>query len=319
MAFLWLMKEWQNDGEFKKNGEELLLHFLSQKMKISNVKAINLILNDKKGIKSDLKRLLKLFEDSKLIKSPKNLKISSPKNLKTSSPLWIVRKNDPEYIGWTVFDAYNLTIFTNYNYQIPELIGVNTFRYSILKDIKYSLFFNIFNNFASFKYLNIGDVNNKDLVNGISQLLNLDNLQVHNYKSTNLINFKKKNYFSLITIFMNATHFKDPENIFAHIYDICENGGYLLVREYDLPSHQRDKAFLYETFYNLYKILFKEVEIDNFLKSFENDKEIIKNKYKTRHEWIEFISNFGFEPIAINIPYEINHYYDSVYLLFKKI
>ena len=120
---------------------------------------------------------------------------------------------------------------------------------------------------------------------------------------------------------MNASHFKSINDVFTFVYEICDHGGYLLIREYDLPSHQRDKAFLYETFYNLYRILYKEIDIDTFVKRMRPLKaecEHVSSKYKTRHEWIEFISNFGFKPVALNIPYDSNHYYDPVYLLFQK-
>ena len=167
MSFLWLMRDWPN-GEFKEKGEYLLLHFLTQKMKISNVGAINSILNNKESIKHNLKRLLGLYEASLLLKAP--LPISKAV-LRTYSNKWVVRENNPEYIGWTVFDAHGLIYFENHGYQIPELLKVNTFKYSILKEIGANLFFNIFNQFTNqFNYLNIGDINT-DLASGIAQLL----------------------------------------------------------------------------------------------------------------------------------------------------
>lgn len=315
MSFLWLMPEWKN-GEFKKKGHYLLFHFLTQKMKINNLNDLNSIINNKGSIKTTLKKILKLFETTK--RGSPNAKLI----LSKAQSDWIVRENDVEYIGWTVFNANFLVDFINNNNTIPNLLKVNTFKYSTLKDIGASLFFNIFNQFIRFKYLNIGDINT-DLVNGISQLLSLESLQVYNYKSSNLVNVKtRNNKFSLITIFMGASHFKNIESMFAFIYEICADGGYLLIREYDLPQYQRDKAFLYETFYNLYKILFKEIDIDDFVKNMKplsETSDLVKNKYKTRDEWIQFISSFGFIPVALNIPYEVNHYYDYVYILFKKI
>lgn len=321
MSLLWLHKEWQ-EGDFKPKGQKILLHFLTQKMKIADMREIELIINNKKSIKTNLKAILRLFEQSN---SPKSLSPSKTLFSPKSAPsLWVVRENDPSYIGWTVFDAKDLVLLINYGQKIPELKKVNTFKYLIIKDIGTNLFFNIFNQFdiMHFKYLNIGDVNT-DLVNGISQLLALDKSQVYNYKSSNLVNTKtKNNKFSLITIFMNASHFNNIENMFEFIYEICDYGGYLLIREYDLPTSQRDKAFLYETFYNLYRILYREIDIDVFVKNMKPIKEeckIIESKYKTRDEWIEFISKFKFKPIASNIPFEMNHYYDSVYILFQKV
>jgi hypothetical protein len=324
MSFLWLMQDWKN-GDFKEKGEYLLLHFLTQKMKISNVGAINSIINNKEPIKHNLKRLLGLYETSNNAKKiPQSKKISSPISktaLNKVSSEWIIRENEIEYIGWSVFDAHDLVHFENYGYQIPELLKVNTFKYSILKEIGASLFFNIFNSTNQFNYLNIGDINT-DLVSGITQLLELDDSQVYNYKLLNLVNVKTRNTkFSLITIFMNASHFKSIKDVFSFVYEICDNGGYLLIREYDLPSHQRDKAFLYETFYNLYSILYKEIDIDTFVKKMKPLKSEYKNilsKYRTRHEWIELISSFGFKPVALNIPYDATHYYDPIYLLFTK-
>jgi hypothetical protein len=314
MSLLWIIREWR-DGEFKEKGEYLLLHFLTQKMKILNVGALNSILNNKESLKYNLKRLLVLFDASNSTK-----KTLAPLPKKYSSD-WITRENDPDFIGWTVFDTHDLINFVNHMEKIPELLKVNTFKFSILKEIGASLFFNIFNQFKLFNYLNISDINT-DLVSGITQLLDLKSSQIYNYKSSNLVNVKTRNTkFSLITIFMNASHFKSISDVFAFVYEICDHGGYLLIREYDLPPNQRDKAFLYETFYNLYKILYREIDIDTFVKKtklLKSECSLVLSKYKTRYEWIELISSAGFKPIGLNIPYDPTHYYDPVYLLFKK-
>ena len=129
MSFLWLLRGWPN-GEFKEKGEYLLLHFLTQKMKISNVGAINSILNNKESLKHNLKRLLGLYEASLLSKASSLMSSPISKAVsKTYSNKWIVRENNPEYIGWSVFDAHDLIYFENNGYQIPELLKVNTFKY----------------------------------------------------------------------------------------------------------------------------------------------------------------------------------------------
>ena len=79
--------------------------------------------------------------------------------LKKYSSEWITRENDPSFIGWTVFDANDLIIYTNYMKQIPELLGVNNFKYSILKEIGTSIFFNIFNNWIFHIFYNIQKTN----------------------------------------------------------------------------------------------------------------------------------------------------------------
>jgi hypothetical protein len=329
MTFIW------KNNELKEKGYGLLIHFLTYKMKISNIRELEYILNNREPIKDNLKQLVKLYNRSSGIRPPSSIRSPSDKS-PSKDTQWIVRDNDPEYLGWAVFDAKDLIYFIKWadDGQIPELIKVNTFKYSTLKDIGIPLLLNIkhiYNNKVN--YLNISDIST-DLVSGISQLLKLKPDQIYNYKPKKLLfDYKDKLFpkFSLITIFMTASHFDNQSEMFNLISNICNDGGYLLMREYDLPSSQRDKAFLYQNIYDLYRILYNEITINDFIKECEkNSKEAEKNSkegkknskegenYKTRHEWIEYISSFDFIPIAINIPNDPLHYYDPFYMLFQK-
>ena len=122
---------------------------------------------------------------------------------------------------------------------------------------------------------------------------------------------------SMITIFMSACHFVNIDNMFKKIYDLCADGGYLIIKEHNLPSSARDKAAFYETAYNLYRILYNETTIEDFIKDGKSGKNIAH--YKTRYEWEEYISSFGFTPIAINILYDRSYYYDEMIMIFRKI
>ena len=60
---------------------------------------------------------------------------------------WIVRNNEAEYTGWSVFDAEYLSYLINYNYNIPNLTNAYTFKFSTMLEIKPYLLFNIKNAF----------------------------------------------------------------------------------------------------------------------------------------------------------------------------
>jgi hypothetical protein len=61
---------------------------------------------------------------------------------------------------------------------------------------------------------------------------------------------------------MSACYFEDIDSKFKLLYKLCANGGFLLIKEHDLPIYYTDKSYLYYTFYNIYRILYNEISID---------------------------------------------------------
>jgi len=297
MKFIW------EDKELYKKGKQLLLNFLTKKFNFQSIENVENILDSNLDTKIKLSKLKEIFIGK--------AKLNSPKRIAANESSWIIY-TDKEYTGWSVFDAYNLILLINNNDKMPELKNVYTFKFSTMIDITPPLLFNIKHQFndKDFLYANIEDASS-DLFNGISQLLSLEN--AINYKSNKFIDEFIDNKFLLITIFMAACHFNNIDNMFRKIYDVCATGGYLLIKEHNLPTYGRDKVYFYETIYNLYRILYNEI----FNKKFMKENNIYH--YKTQYEWIEYISSFGFTPVAINILHDTNHYYDGFIMLFIKL
>jgi hypothetical protein len=166
-----------------------------------------------------------------------------------------------------------------------------------------------------------GDVGG-DLFRGISQLLNITDNFAINIKSQELdsgvfsaSSKLRKKTSALITVFMTACHFgANIKRKFKTLYKLSAKGGYLLIQDHDLPPYQRDKAHLYETFYNLYRILYNEISISDFINIYK--KEI--TNYMTRYELMECVSESGFTPIGINILNDTDGYYNRFILLAQK-
>lgn len=299
------MKLIWEDRELYRKGKNLLFHFLAKKFNFTSIEDVEIILSSHMSANKKLEALKKKFiGKAKSLTSPKKSLLPSP---------WIINI-DKEYTGWSLFDANFLPLLTNYGYNIPELKSVYTFKFSTMLDITSSLLFNIKGQFShdEFLYVNIGDVGG-DLFSGVSQLLSLDSNKAINYTSKDIASNVASNAASMVTIFMSACHFVDIDDMFQKIYELCADGAYLIIKEYNLPSSARDKAVFYETAYNLYRILYNEISIEDFAKDIAN-----VAHYKTRYEWVDYISSFGFTPVAINILNENVPYYDGMIMVFIK-
>ena len=327
---------WRDKILYEK-GCDLLSHFFIKKLKFSSIDEIKEIIESEDSLENQLHKLKALYSPKQRKYAPQSLELRKLlSQFVRPSPWFIECGNEKyfgdrfdEYTGWTVFNARDLGLLINYMDEIPPLISVFTFKFSTMFEITPKLLFNIKTHCIAtilpkdkpFLYVNVGDVGG-DLFRGIVQLLELPASYAINMKSQELdgkifsknLNLKQKST-SLITVFMTACHFGiDIDYKFALLYKLCTKGGYLLVQDHDLPSYQRDKAHLYETFYNLYRIFYNEISVSNFIDIYKKE----PTNYMTRHEWISCISNAGFTPIGINILNDTDGYYDRIIMLFQK-
>lgn len=317
---------WKNTILYEK-GSDLLFHFFIKKLKFSSIDEIKAIIESDDFLENQLRRLKAIYSPKQRRYSPQSADMRQQLSKFINESPWHIKNNylqeADEYSGWTVFNARDLELLINYMDEIPPLISVFTFKFSTMLEITPKLLFNIKAQFLEtpFIYVNVGDVGG-DLFKGISQLLEIPNNFAINIKSQELdidafsaSSKLKKKSAALITVFMTVCHF--GENIkrkFKTLYKLSTKGGYLLIQDHDLPSYQRDKAHLYETFYNLYRILYNEISISDFMSVYK--KEI--TNYMTRYELMECVSSAGFTPIGINIINDADGYYNRYMLLAQK-
>lgn len=323
---------WRNEILYEK-GRYLLFHFLIKKLKFLSIDEIKEIIESDDSLENQLHNLKKLYSPKQRKYAPPSLELRQQLSQFIKSTPWFGNDSDrfdDEYTGWAVFDARDLKLLINYMDKIPPLSSAFTFKFSTMLEITPKLLFNIKNYCIDtrlpkgkpFVYINVGDVGG-DLFRGIVQLLELSPNAAINIKSQELnsnllskdLSLKQKTA-SLITVFMTACHFGDNIDYkFSLLYKLCTRGGYLLIQDHDLPPHQRDKAHLYETLYNLYRLFYNEVSIPNFIDMYNTQ---TSTNYMTRYEWIECISKAGFTPIGINILNDTDGYYDRFIMLFQK-
>ena len=205
----------------------------------------------------------------------------------------------------------------------------------ILPHIGSSIFFKIHQK-NHFKLLDIGTMEGNNL-SGMAKLLKLDNSSlyscdiapknpesiigtfIHNANGRLLENQVKSNLFNLITLYMVAHHFKDMDGMFSDIYRICAPGGFLLLREHQLPPHTKNtptsKCVLYDTIHAIYSVFYDEDTPEEWLKNYDTN----YANYKNESEWVKYIESFGFKHIATNIPEDYGGFYDPFYMLYQKI
>jgi hypothetical protein len=207
--------------------------------------------------------------------------------------------------GWSIYDLKYLSILPIYKEPKKELpkqfqdIGT-----SILLYIKSQ-----FNN-KKFKYLNINKNYTSKLYPEICYLFQLNSDQKQNFTETQLLKTGdlKQSSVSFITI-TNLCHFNNMNNIIKMIKKTLCKGGYLLIKDYDLKHH--DHIYLYDAFYDLYRLLLDNIPISQIL----NHK---KNNYKPLHDWIDYLHTYGFDFVAkCTTPIDKTHHGD-IYMLFKK-
>uniref|UniRef100_A0A6C0I119 Methyltransferase n=1 Tax=viral metagenome TaxID=1070528 RepID=A0A6C0I119_9ZZZZ len=318
---------WRDSVLYEK-GSNLLFHFLIKKLRFSAIDEIKEIIESDDSLQNQLRMLKAIYSPKQKKYSPQSLELRHKLSQFMVETPWF-NNNCDEYSGWTVFDARDLELLINYMDEIPSLNSAFTFKFSTMLEITPKLLFNIKRSILasskqfltkeiSFIYVNIGDVGG-DLFRGIVQLLELPANSTFNLKSQELdampFSKLKKRSASLITIFMTVCHFGVNINQkFKKLYNLSTKGGYLLIQDHDLPPYQRDKAHLYETFYNLYRILYNEISIADFMAIYKHE----ATNYMTRYELIECVSNAGYTPIGINILNDTDGYYNRVIILFQK-
>lgn len=315
------------DAILYEKGSNLLSHFFIKKLKFSSIDEIKSIIESDKPLENQLQELKAIYSPKQRRYSPQSADMRQKLSKFITNSPWHIKDDTDEYSGWTVFDARYLELLINYMDEIPPLISVFTFKFSTMLEITPKLLFNIKDHFLEntkeqpFLYVNVGDVGG-DLFRGISQLLDISDNFAINIKSQELdggaflaSSKLRKKTAALITVFMTVCHFgANIKHRFKTLYKLSAKGGYLLIQDHDLPPYQRDKAHLYETFYNLYRILYNEISITDFINVYK--KEI--TNYMTRYELIEYISDAGFTPIGINILNDTDGYYNRFALLAQK-
>lgn len=317
---------WKNTILYEK-GRNLLFHFFIKKLKFSSIDEIKAIIESDDFLENQLRRLKAIYSPKQRKYSPQSADIRQKLSQFIDESPWHIRDDADEYSGWTVFDAKDLYLLINYMDEIPPLISAFTFKFSTMLEITPKLLFNIKNQFLEnvkeqpFIYVNVGDVGG-DLFRGVSQLLDIPDTFAINIKSQELdidafsaSSKLRKKTAALITVFMTVCHFgANIKRKFKTLYKLSAKGGYLLIQDHDLPFHQRDKAHLYETFYNLYRILYNEISISDFINLYK--KEV--TNYMTRYELMKCVSEAGFTPIGINILNDTDGYYNRFILLAQK-
>lgn len=314
---------WKNTILYEK-GCNLLSHFFIKKLKFSSIDEIKAIIESDDFLENQLRRLKAIYSPKQRKYYPQSADMRQKLSKFINESPWHIKDNylqeADEYIGWTVFDARDLRLLINYMDEIPPLISVFTFKFNTMLEITPKLLFNIKSEFLDkpFIYVNVGDVGG-DLFRGVSQLLDIPDNFAINIKSQELdinANSKlRKKSAALITVFMTVCHFgANIKRKFKTLYKLSAKGGYLLIQDHDLPSYQRDKAHLYETFYNLYRILYNEISISDFMSVYK--KEV--TNYMTRYELMEYVSEAGFTLIGINILNDKDGYYDKFTLLAQR-
>jgi hypothetical protein len=305
---------WKNAVLYEK-GRDLLFHFFIKKLKFSSIDEIKEIIESDEPIENQLRRLKSIYSPKQRKYSPQSLELRQKLSQFITETPWHNREDiDNEYSGWTVFDARDLELLINYMDKIPPLTSAFTFKFSTMLEITPKLLFNMHSKSPPV-YINVGDVGG-DLFRGIVQLLDIPDNCAINIKSQELDVLARKKFASLITVFMTVCHFgANIRQKFKKLYKLSAKGGYLLIQDHDLPPYQRDKAHLYETFYNLYRILYNELSIADFMTTIYK-KEV--TNYMTRYELIEYASNAGYTPIGMNILNDVDGYYNRVIILFQK-
>jgi hypothetical protein len=324
MVFIYKNMEmiWK-DAILYEKGCNLLFHFFIKKLKFLSINAIKEIIESDDSLENQLKRLKAIYSPKQRKYSPQSVELRQKLSKFITNSPWHIKDDIDEYSGWTVFNARDLDLLINYMDEIPSLISVFTFKFSTMLEITPKLLFNIKAQFLDnpFIYVNVGDVGG-DLFRGVTQLLDIPDNFAINIKSQELdtdafsaSSKLRKKTATLITVFMTVCHFgANIKRKFKTLYKLSAKGGYLLIQDHDLPSYQRDKAHLYETFYNLYRILYNEISISDFMSVYK--KEV--TNYMTRYELMECVSEAGFTPIGINILNDIDGYYNRFTLLAQK-
>jgi hypothetical protein len=209
--------------------------------------------------------------------------------------------------GWSIYDLKYLSILPIYKEPKKELPKQ-------FQDIGTSVLLYIKNQFnhKEFKYLNINKNYTSKLYPEICHLFLLNSSQKQNFTEAQLLkNYELKQSsqgVSFITI-TNLCHFNNISTMVKIIKKTLCKGGYLLIKDYDLKQH--DHIYLYDAFYDLYKLLLDDIPIKQIL----NNK---KNNYKSLYDWIYYLNTYGFNFVAkCTTPIDKTHHGD-IYMLFKK-
>jgi hypothetical protein len=211
--------------------------------------------------------------------------------------------------GWSIYDLKYLSILPIYKEPKKELPKQ-------FQDIGTSVLLYIKNQFdhKKFKYLNINKNYTSKLYPEICHLFQLNSSQKQNFTENQLCKIgdlkqsDQPQSVSFITI-TNLCHFDNIKTTLKMIKKTLCKGGYLLIKDYDLKHH--DHIYLYDAFYDLYRLLLDDAPIKQIL----NHK---KNNYKDLADWIDYLYPHGFDFVAkCTTPIDKTHHGD-IYMLFKK-
>jgi hypothetical protein len=205
--------------------------------------------------------------------------------------------------GWSIYDLNYLNILPIYKEPKKELPKQ-------FQDIGTSVLLYIKNQFVhkKFRYLNINKNYTSKLYPEICHLFQLNNNQKQNFTENQLCKESQLHDISFITI-TNLCHFDNIKNTIKIIKKSLCKGGYLLIKDYDLKHH--DHIYLYDAFYDLYRLLLDDASIKQILTH-------KKNNYKDLADWIDYLYPHGFDFVAkCTTPIDRTHHGD-IYMLFKK-
>jgi len=297
---------------------ETLLCFLYYKMYIKYTPELLEIILSGNNVLSKLKRYYKSITKSSPGKSSPGK--SSPEKYSPEKSICSPGKSITRTNKQLPSDDYMIKGWIIYDYKYVDLLPNCKYHKSIVKewpkpfqDIGVDILFYIRSKFKTFKYLNINEnySNRSKLSAEICKLFYIDQ-QKYNYTEQQLMNVNKSMYksISFITI-TNLCHFYNIDKVLNIIYKLLSKDGYILMKDFDLQNEH--DSYLYDTFYDLYRVLYDEIPIEIILK------EKKQMCYKNIEGWILLFAQFGFEFVAKNKIKNDDTHYDDLYLIFTKV
>ena len=231
---------------------------------------------------------------SQILNSPNSDKLSLFRKaynppLKKKIESAIISSPDSDLYGWTVCNSYYLYLLNSSKLNSSKCIDHIS---HVLANIK--------ENFCVFKYINIyndcyKNKSNSYLFHTIRLFLQVNPSYSFNYNQKDLNSTKHLNKtISLITIFMTARHFNDIDIKFKLIYKLLCQGGYLMIKEYNLKDC--DQIYLYDTYHDLYRVIYDKIDVSNVVRERRTKKN--ESNYKSDYEWVKYLNAFGLKFIA---------------------